>query len=538
MSMAGFSLPKTQTDNTAAFREHSSASGWLARQPLTNAPLMLAELTRQIEAFNSFRVLPRERFKTMEVLRKTVFAVSGDAQRRYEAKPLPLLPAEQAMFDLTRRLWRACTIAYLHCLHASLDQEASLAGESARVAHRVLSCLRMEQMADYLAGVEPEGEFWSLLHSVWSSVESLAVAYEPIVDRLLGETRESTVGGQYGMALLLHLADSFSLTRGQFAAVTRWFARWREQTKVLVTPETDSKSFCIPLDLAQGRPIHDARCVVGSTRWLSVGMVVRKMRQRLERLAAGESPESLKLGSGLSSEACASLLTLLCERLMSPQSPVRPMPGEALSIVVGSGLENCHGLLGGKGLKEFGSSSTNSTLHADQLAIFGHVVRETEGETKAENWQIMGKAPGVLHLLRPRESGESRLVLKALLVLQGAPQQKKYTLATISSLSVRAATDESAEGALSITASLLPGEPVPLIAELREKPAGKVSRHPAFLLQEDGAQPASVVLPAGLHARALSIRFHEAKGQTPLKLQLSELIERGGDNERWLCSKL
>ena len=533
--MAEFFLPKTQTENTAAFREHSSATDWLARQPLTNAPAMLAELTRQIEAFNTFRTLPRERFKTMEVLRKNVFAVSGDAQRRYEAKPLPLLPVEQAAFDLVHRLWRACTIAYLHCLRACLDQDSSLAAESAKVAHRVLSCLRMEQMADYFASVEPEAEFWSLLHSVWSAAESLGVAHEPMADRLLGETRESTVAGQYGMALLLHLADPFSLTRGQFAAVTRWLARWREQAKVLVAPDTDSKSFCISFDLAQGQPIYDVRCVVGSSRWLSVGMVVRKIRQRLERLTAGESPESLKLGSGLSSEACVSLLNLLYERLASPQESVLPARADAPMMAVGIGLENCHGLLGGKGLKEFVSSSTNSTLHADQLAIFGHVVRETESEAKTESWQIMGQVPGIMHLLRTRESGEPRLALRTLLALQ---QQKKYTLATISSLYVRSATEESAGGALCITASLLPGKAVPLIAELREKPAGKLSRHPAFLLQGEGAQPASVILPAGLHARSLSIGFREARGQTPLKFQLTALIERGGDNERWSCSEV
>jgi len=43
----------------------------------------------------------------------------------------------------------------------------------------------------------------------------------------------------------------------------------------------------------------------------------------------------------------------------------------------------------------------------------------------------------------------------------------------------------------------------------------------------------SVILPVGLPARALSIRFYEARGQSPLTLRLHELMERSGDNERW-----
>ena len=75
--MPGFNLPETQLTNTAAFFDMRGATAWLAGQPKANASAMLAELLIQIEAFNAFRVTPRERFKTMEVLRKPIFAVSG-----------------------------------------------------------------------------------------------------------------------------------------------------------------------------------------------------------------------------------------------------------------------------------------------------------------------------------------------------------------------------------------------------------------------------------------------------------------------------
>ena len=52
-------------------------------------------LVAQLSAFNTFTVPPRERFKVLEVLRKAVFAVSGECQRRFDGKPLPLRQVTQ-----------------------------------------------------------------------------------------------------------------------------------------------------------------------------------------------------------------------------------------------------------------------------------------------------------------------------------------------------------------------------------------------------------------------------------------------------------
>ena len=527
--MTWFSLPATQTENRAAFVDATSVTRWLAAQPQANASAMLTELVTQIQAFNGFSVSPRERFKTMEVLRKTLFAVSGECQRRYENKPLPLSPTEQAVFDNVRRLWRACLVAYLHCLRACLDFDASIIDMRAKVAHRALTCLRMEQMNAYLAGAELDGVFWRNLHSVLASAEQLDVAHEPVADRLLAETSESTLNGQYAMVMLLHLALPFSLMRGQFSAVVRWFARWREQVTILIEADPNPKAYCIAVDLSQDKPTHDKLRAVSVGRWLVVDSVLRKIRQRLKLLEAGESPESLKLGSGLTNEACVTLMTMLVERLKYPQVPMPELPTAVTSIFIVNGMENIHRLLGGKGLKdEAVSSPFGNTLSSEQMAVFDHVVRVVEDsrENLTETWRLIKKDAGEWQLLRPAGSGETRLVLKGLLAVQLLPHND-YALATISTLYARG------DGSLCIGISLLGGEPVPLLAELREKPSGKISRHPAFLLPADAGMSPSVVMPMGLPARALSIRFYEALEQSPLTLRLQTLIERSGDNERW-----
>ena len=527
--MTWFSLPATQTEKRAAFFDANSATRWLAEQPQANASAMLAELVTQIQLFNNYSVAPRDRFKTIEVLRKTLFAVSGECQRRYENKPLPLPPAEQALLDSVRRLWRACLLSYLHCLRAALDFDASIIDLRAKVAHRAMSCLRMEQLQAYLAGAELDGVFWRNLHAVLASAEQLDIAREPVSDRLLGETSESTVSGQYGMIILLHLAQPFSLSRAQFSAATRWFARWREQVEILAAPDTNPKAHGVAIDLSQDKPIHDNLRAISVGRWLGLDNVLRKMRQRLKLLRDGESPESLKLGSGLSSEACMSLMTVLSDRLKYPLQPLPEASAASPVFQVASGLENIHCLLGGSGLKDSASSAIfGNTLSQQQIAVFDHVVRETTDsrQSTTENWQLLKKDAGEWQLLRPAGNGEIRLVLKGLLAAHLASQDE-YALATISSLYARG------DGSLCVGINVLPGEPAPLLAEVREKPSGKISRHPAFLLPADIDVSPSVILPVGLPARALSIRFYEARGQSPLTLRLHELMERSGDNERW-----
>lgn len=537
--MTSFSLPITHPQCTAAFSDSASATAWLARQPQANAPAMLSELVAQIHAFNAAQVLPRERFKTLEVLRKTIFAVSLECQRRFENKPLPLLRGEQLILDSVRQLWSAATVAYLHGLRACLDRDPTILRYGARVAHRVLACLRMEQTSCYLGGAELSAEFWRKVHAVLASAEQLGVVREPVVDKLLGTSGESTVGGQYAMTILLHLAQPYRLSRVEFTSVNRWFTRWRELAVLeKEAPAGDNpKAVCIAVDLAATGPVLAPDGVAGAARWLMLGDVLGKMRQRLRLLAAGETPDSLKLGSGLSAPACTALLSELCERLRNP--PVAPAAalGEVALTLVASGLENIHPLLGGKGLKDVGAVSA---LHADQLAIFGHVVRESEDELvhperRAETWQLTGqlgeRSAGVISLLRPAGCGDARLTLRGLLAVRLAPrpgEAPRFALAAITSLYSR---DDLS---VCLSATVLPGKPLPLVVEINEKANGKISRHPAFVLSgKDDPASRSIVVPAALPARAASLRLYRDGSPTRLNLRLGELIERGGDHERW-----
>jgi len=546
--MTWFSLPITQPDRKAAFADAAGAATWLSGQPQTNAPAMQAELARQIQSLNAYRMAPSERFATLEALRKTIFAVDGECRRRFENRALPLAPAEQGALDTSRRLWRACAVGYLHCLRACLDHETGVAELAARIAHRALVSLRMEQTSCYLGGREVDAEIWRNLHAILASAEQLGVARDPVADRLLEETSESTINGQYAMSLLLHLSRPFELNRVQFSAVTRWLARWREQAAILSEAEEGAKSRSIRLDLAQDRPTHETGGTSGIPRWLSLSGVLRKIRKRLEALEAGESPESLKLGSGISSEASTALLKTLADNLKRPQaSEAGPLPGGATASVV-VGLDAIYRQLGGKSLKAPAEPTSVNRRAQDQIALFGHMVDNTAEQNAAppqEAWLLMPAlasvvlapapdsvvtaedSPGALRLSRPAGGGEARLSNKSLLAVR-LPEARSFALAAVSSLYARG------DGSLHAVVQLFPGDPQPLVAQVRERPMGKVSHQPALMLPAAAAvgSPLSVVLPAGLPARALSVSLLQ---EQPLALRLAACLERGGDYERWSC---
>lgn len=527
--MTWFSLPVTQPECKAAFSDAAGASAWLAQQPLANAAGMQAELSRQILALNGCRIAPRERFKTLDALRKALFTVDVESQRRFENRPIPLWSSEQAALDASRRLWRSYAVGYLHCLRACLDGDPEVAELRAKIAHRALVCLRMEQQTCYLGALDVEPDFWRNLHAILAAAEQMGVAREPVSDRLLGETSESTISGQYAMTLLLHLARPFELSRSQFAAATRWLARWREQAEVSATPDDNPKSRTIALDLSLDRPTMELEGTPGIPRWLAIDGVLRKMRKRVESLQAGESPESLKLGSGISSEACIALLKILTANLRSPLQSGNTAPPDSPLASVATGLENIYNQLGGKRLKQTDEPSSINRREQEQIAIFGQVARATEDAKapKPESWRVVSTGSNELRLFRPAGKEGARLSNKCLIAVQ-LPGQQRFSLASIYSLCTHS------DGTLHAIARMLPGEPAPLVAEIGERPMGKISRHPAFILpaMETLATPSSVLLPAGASARALSIKLQHPQA---LAIKLLSCIERGSDYERWDC---
>jgi len=526
--MTWFSLPVPREDRPPAFVDMDGCNAWLATQPLANAPLMQEMLAAQFEALNGWAISPRERFKIVETLRKPVFAIETEAGKRYEGRPLPLSPVEQKAFDASCRLWRQLATGYLHCLRACLDKDDSLAEHHAKIVHRVLTSLRQEQLARYRAGATIPASWWRLLHAAMASAEQLGVAAAQVGDRLFAETRESTPGGQYAMALLLYLARPHELSRSQFSAVQRWLARWREQAPLLADPEAARDVRTLAIDLTGDGPVHSGRGVPAHGRWLVLDAVLGKFKSRIKGLREGQSPEELRLGSGLPPDACIGLLQFLHGALQSPPAPPPAAGGAAVDVRLATTLDSIHLLLGGKPVNAPAAptAQSNRTMH-EQIAIFGHVVRDAAPsvEENLETWQLLLDQNGLLVLRRaPGVAGE-RLGNRCLVAIR---VESDIRLAVFRSLEVQE------DGGLLIWARVLPGKATPLQATGRERATNRIVLHPAVFLPaaSQTGGPASLFVPAGAMARLSRLDVADL----PEGLKVGAPLDRGTNYERLACS--
>lgn len=608
--MTWFNLPLTQdpprTDGGTACSpivvDAASARTWLTQQPQANTLGLQSALLQVLETMNGWRLPAQQRFDALEALRAALFTVDEDCRRRFERKPLPLAANEQAVFDTARRLWHAAATGYLHCLRSAVEKAA--AGDApehpdrfaACVAHRALVCLRFELINNLLGAHEADGALWRNLHATLATAEELGVCDTPVVDRLLAETRDSTIGGQYAMALLLYLAQAGSLSRAQFLACSRWFARWRETVPVLdALPQADdaagetrpaTPTRLLALDLALDRALPRRGEVPGIPRWLVLDGVLRKMRQRRRALAEGELPETLKLGSELSADECDKLLDTLTARLKEAarRPPLRNGKGangsEAPRCEVVTGLPDIHLWLGGSPL----TASEHDALRLqrreqEQIAIFGHVVRNAPAAITPETWQLaqedcdarpasvasMGAAPSDLQasspfvssplaacprqirLCRPAGAGSSRLSPRELIASR-LPGTTGIQLLRVDSVLARL------DGSLSLLVHALPGVPQALLAEARERGSGRTLREPALLLAPvtppaadargtppptpltpppaAGAQPWLAIVPAGLPGRSSALTLKDPDKRS---YRLLRCAEHGPGDELWEC---
>ncbi|MCP5267683.1 MAG: hypothetical protein H6943_01455 [Zoogloeaceae bacterium] len=530
--MTWFSLPAVSTERPPAFTDMASCTEWLASQPLANAPLMQGVFADQLERLNAWALPARERFKVLETLRKAVFAIENDSVKRYEYRPLPLSPTEQKSLTASCHNWHGMAVGYLICLHACLARDEGLLAHSAKIAHRALTSLRLEQMARYRGGSAVPADFWYQLHAVLASAEQLAVTDIVVSDRLFAETRESTLAAQYANAVLLHLCRPHELSRSQLTATQRWLARWRELAKIQSSIEGAHHSRSVLIDLRSDLPVHTTPPEAVCPRWIALDGVLGKMKSRLKSLRDGQTPEELKLGSSLPAEACIGLLQFLHGCLQTPSSNLLQASEHSREQGVSCTLDGIYQLLGGKPVnrEEETHALSNRQIH-DQIAIFGRAASardEQRATTRIEHWQVLGENGSELTLLRRPANPDERLGNRSLIGLVNPGDATNISLAIVRSL---CALDD---GALYIIARRLPGSPQAHLATGREKTTNRVVRHAAIFLPAAGQidKPATLFIAAGCMSKLTRL---DVAG-LPQGLKPDSIIDQGANYERLRCS--
>lgn len=503
-------LPDPRKNIALAFQDVPGARAWLAQQPQAQAQQTLAALCLQVEAVDGAAIDPALAIELLGQLRKAAVPLQDNLEARYTRKALPLPEDDYRVFDLAASFWLRLGVAYLR------RQAALPAAERSLALNRAACALRLAAYCHFLAAYECPLSIDRLLFGVLALASRDGLLEQPLPDRDFPHLGASTIAGHLAWAFLLRLIDPYRLTATQLAVANRAISRWRELTPFRSAPDSDPRAR--DLDLA---PLYGAALPPEVPRWLGLRSVDRKLRQRLDALRQGETPETLKLGRELSTAACIRLLEDLQHSLEAHEREPSTEVGE---IALAFGGEDAFALLRGEYLNPTGSIDIGSGALAHQrMALFGFdrvsqvatAVKRIEVTT--EKWTLLDGM-----VIRPAGGDGGRRMSPCLVAAQ---LHGKAQLGVLFGLQVSAG--DVLTGGLhwydgEIEAGWLKRP------ELREQSTPRI---PAFLIRD--GESLSLILPASIGAR-LGIGL-TIDGTSLEHLQPREVLERGVDFVRYAC---
>ncbi len=499
-------FPPPRNNRQLAFSNPENARAWLARQPQADPVQMQSILLNQIEALDGGALPPLETLPLLNILKSAANGIQASLEPRYLRKPLPMTTADQKIFEAARQLWTQLGIAYLRRAPHFAPAERLLP------LHQAASSIRLAEYCHLQAAQECPVLLDRLLFAILEQAERASLQRLPVVDPDLRHQGESNIAGHVAWAFLLRLIEPYRFSAHQLAVANRALGRWRELANFQTIPDSDPKAQAIMLDQLFGGPIPEAL-----PGYLDVRPIIRKIRNRIEALQAGESPENLKLGRELSSAACIQLLhdmhICLSQRNSTPATEV----GE-LALTFGS--ENAYTLFSGKPLNSQGLGAKSATISHQRVAMFGfdrlsHLPNAVHKvDVPSEAWTLLDGLA-----MRPLEAGERHL--SPCLVATASENGPRLGVL----LGLRSASD----GALRAQLSWYPEQ---VSAGTIKRASGPQSSIPVFTLIR--GEKTYLIAPSNAGIKLnVSLNLEET---SPAQLTPIEVSERGTDFVRYLCT--
>lgn len=512
--MTWFKLPEPRADLKLAFHDLPSAKAWLATQPRAQAAHMLNAIGEQINAIEASTLTPPQALELLNLLRSAAVPGQDSIEARFVRKALPMATEDERSFELAQKLWLSLGVAYLRLAPYFPPDGKCLP------LLRAACAFRMAQYCYFQAAHQCPALIDRLLFAVLEQASSSGVLLQALPDPDFRHLGESNVSGHLAWAFMLRLIDPYRLSAAQLVVANRAVSRWRELAIFQQAPDDDPKAHSVDLTPLFGAPLPE-----GLPRWMEVRKVARKIEQRLAALAAGETPESLKLGRELSGSAC---IRLLRELEASLESTVKTPSTEIGEIDLAFGAENAFSILSGEALNSGDAlQSSGASLAHQRVALFGFDRASTlptsvkKLNVPSEKWTLVdGKA------VRPPEAEGSRRLAPCLVA---STRAEKPCLGILYSLQVQAS------GALCAELSWFP-EPIEAGRLVRSSPRERTQAiTPAFLMHD--GEHYSLLLPANTAVRLNSgLTFQSTAGTPQSHLLPTEVLERGIDFVRYAIS--
>jgi hypothetical protein len=529
-------LPELSPKAAPEFADAAGCKAWLDHVPLANVATAQHQLLIQLELFNRFPTSASNRLEVMEALREAVNFVQIEQAKRFSNRALPMAESELAVFADTDDLWEQARLGYVRCVEAAANGEAAMRPHAALVCQRALAYSGLKMFHHYRAYREVPPEDWRGLHQVYRAAEALGVDDDPVKDFLNRDVQDTSARVAYARALLMALSNPNELSQRQLTFVAYLLERWGTKLEILKSAvEEDLGVPPLVADLAGDR--CPERLEPGSAtrteepRYLDTAKLAKSLRNRVGLLRKGESPAKLALGEDCVQPTCEQLLVFLY-RQWCQAKPGRAVERRRAAAVAEAVTEipAIHYYLSGRAFRQPGEQKELSQKQRDEIATFGRVsTREEDDYSEAqgyalERWHIEDEAAQGLRIVR-RAGEPGRRFSHGQLVAVRPGDAKSFMLGQVRWLMA------AANGDLQAGVKLLPGLPAATAARqtgLNIRMEKFVQALSLTAVQALNSSP-TLVLPVGWFKPE---RIIEVFVETPLRVRLAALVERGADFER------
>jgi hypothetical protein len=516
-------LPSTQQPVVTDLK---SCEAWLARAALAEPKQACRELTGLLESLEDVPPPERALVEILERLREPIVVAQAEHAKRYAGHPLPLKDYEVAAFEQVFDLWTTLGRAFRRLLRSALeDASRDLADKKPLLAHRALDCIGELMLAHYRSRREVEGELWRDLHQLYRTADEAGLAMTTVSAGYRSKS-VSTCAEVYVRALLLSLANPYSLGTRELAWTRRWATMWAYKVD-LAAAAADGQGYAIDLDGNQPPAWTKQEAATRTTRFLETANLRRSIRSRIKKLDSGVDPQTLGLGKDVVQPDAGRLLsTLLRAWVEAPASRQFTRRLVAARTELVSGFDSIHLAVGGKLSRSASRHWDYSRRDAEQIHIYQGVAERATEEVAAgftaEKWETLDESANGFRLRR-KGPGE-RLALGQLVALRPSGA-RGFILSEVRWL--MSGVDQS----LTIGAAALPGLAKGISARSASSPNNAPEPYTqAFLLPNSANQPGSVVLPSGWyqHGRELELKDEDET----MRVKLAGLVNRGHDYDR------
>ncbi|MBV2235984.1 MAG: hypothetical protein KUL75_10645 [Sterolibacterium sp.] len=552
-------LPTLPADGQPAphFTTLADCKRWLASVPITNTPLAGEQLLQQLECLLHHPLPATERLRILEFLRGTLHFLHDEWLRpHHRQRPeLPLNETTQNSFATMQRLWQALINGYLRALQdwreqaAATPLDAQNQAQAALAACRALAAMQTWQLDHHRLGLMPPADFWRRLHRIYFAAEALAVSQTVVADTF-------SAAGHYVAILLLAAAQPHELQTKALEQVGYWAQRWAAKVPLLPTAPSDQRTppLCINLASASAASVasvaNQAPVAASDTlRWLDMHALRKTIKQRLLKLAAGSSPQELKLGPHCTQPDCERLLRGVYQDWCKGGRTAASDAAQAAPCELLPSVAAIHYQLSGKPFAPPRQSIYLGKRAHDELATFGHLTTQAaaidqdqdaaQASNRSETWQQWaGRAPSLRLLQRPLAQAGTALGPGRLIALRPSPDSP-WQLARIVWI---ASDSDVTAGSLYLAADLMPGTPQALTVTRSADDAGGMAAAKSEYgrgfhlpaLAELG-QPATLLLPGGWFRADQLLDIRHASSQS---VRLDRLLDSGADFDRCTYTRL